>query len=142
SPTSPMIDALHHKIENVRQLLQRITQDFAPAAFSTSLGAEDMVLTDLIYTAKLDVDVFTLDTGRLPVETYSLIEAIALRYGARPRVLFPVAASVEAYVNDHGINAFYGSVVLRKACCEIRKVEPLRRALAGKRAWITGLRRE
>ena len=137
-----MIDALHHKIDDARKLLRRIAREFAPAAFSSSLGAEDMVLTDLIFTNGLAIDVFTLDTGRLPAETYALIDTIAVRYGTRLRVLFPRAEAVESYVNDHGINGFYGSVDLRKACCHMRKVEPLRRGLAGKLAWITGLRRE
>jgi len=137
-----MIDALHQKIDDARKLLRRIAREFAPAAFSSSLGAEDMVLTDLIFTNGLAIDVFTLDTGRLPAETYALIDTIAVRYGTRLRVLFPRAEAVESYVNDHGINGFYGSVDLRKACCHMRKVEPLRRGLAGKLAWITGLRRE
>jgi phosphoadenosine phosphosulfate reductase len=85
--------------------------------------------------------VFTLDTGRLPEETHALLDAIGKHYGTRPQVFFPQAAAVEAYVSNHGANAFYDSVELRKACCQIRKVEPLRRALAGKKAWITGLRR-
>lgn len=137
-----MIDALQQKIETTRALLRRAARSFTPAAFSSSLGAEDMVLTDLIFTSELPIDVFTLDTGRLPVETYTLIDTIAVRYGARLQVLFPRPDAVESYVKDHGINGFYGSVELRKACCHIRKVEPLRRGLAGKRAWVTGMRRE
>lgn len=137
-----MIDALHQKIEAARTLLRRIAREFSPAAFSSSLGAEDMVLTDLIFTNGLAIDVFTLDTGRLPAETYTLMDAIAVRYGTRLRVLFPRAEAVESYVNDHGINGFYDSVDLRMACCHMRKVEPLRRALTGKLAWVTGLRRE
>ena len=137
-----MIDALHQKIESARTLLRLAAEDYAPAAFSSSLGAEDMVLTDLIFANALLIDVFTLDTGRLPVETYALLDAITVRYGKRVRVVFPRTEAVEAYVNDHGINAFYGSVELRQACCHIRKVEPLNRALAGKRAWVTGMRRE
>ena len=100
-----------------------------------------MVLTDLIFTEGLPIEVFTLDTGRLPNETYALLDAIAARYGTRLRMLFPRSDAVEAYVTSHGVNGFYNSVELRKACCHIRKVEPLRRALAGKKAWITGLRR-
>jgi phosphoadenosine phosphosulfate reductase len=136
-----MTDAIHQKADAARWLLRRIGREYAPAALSSSLGAEDMVLTDLIFTNALPIDVFTLDTGRLPNETYALIDAIAARYGVRPRVLFPRSEAVESYVKDHGVNGFYGSVELRKACCHIRKVEPLRRALAGKKAWITGLRR-
>lgn len=137
-----MTDAIHQKADAARLLLRRIAREFAPAAFSSSLGAEDMVLTDLIFTNALPIDVFTLDTGRLPIETYTLLDTIAVRYGTRLRVLFPRTESVESYVKEHGINGFYGSVELRKSCCHIRKVEPLRRGLAGKRAWITGLRRE
>jgi phosphoadenosine phosphosulfate reductase len=123
-------------------LMRRIARDFAPAVLASSLGAEDMVLTDLIYREALPIAVFTLDTGRLPEETHALIDAIGQRYGQRPRVYFPQAAAVEDYVSKHGVNGFYASVELRKACCHMRKVEPLRRALAGRKAWITGLRRE
>lgn len=134
-------DSLHQKVDAARLLLHHIARNFAPAAFSHSLGAEDMVLSDLIYRERLPIDVFTLDTGRLPAETYALIETVAAHYGARIRVLFPRAEAVESFATRHGINAFYDSVELRKTCCQIRKVEPLRRALAGKQAWITGLRR-
>lgn len=136
-----MADASRSKINAARALLRRVAREFAPAAFANSLGAEDMVLTDLIFTEALSIEVFTLDTGRLPSETYALLDAIAVRYGRRPRVLFPRPDAVEAYATNYGVNGFYNSVELRKACCHIRKVEPLRRALAGKRAWITGLRR-
>ena len=137
-----MNDALQHQIDATRTLLRRIAGDFAPAVFASSLGAEDMVLTDLIYKTDFPIDVFTLDTGRLPEETHALIDAIGKRYGKRPHVYFPQAATLEAYVSDHGVNGFYTSVELRKACCYVRKVEPLRRALSGKKAWITGVRRE
>ena len=136
-----MSDVVRQKADAVRLLLRRISREFAPAAFANSLGAEDMVLTDLIYTNGLPIEVFTLDTGRLPNETYALIDAIAVRYGAKLRVLFPSSEAVESYVKTHGVNGFYAGVEQRKACCHIRKVEPLRRALAGKKAWITGLRR-
>ena len=136
-----MIDFVRQKSDTLLPLLRRIAREFAPATFANSLGAEDMVLTDLIFTNALPIEVFTLDTGRLPVESYRLIDALTVRYGARMRVLFPRSEAVESYVKEHGVNAFYDSVELRKSCCHIRKVEPLRRALAGKRAWITGLRR-
>ena len=137
-----MNEPLQQRIDTVSTLLRRIADDFAPATFASSLGAEDMVLTDLIYTTALPIAVFTLDTGRLPEETHVLIDAIGRHYGKRPRVYFPQAAEVEAYVSRNGINAFFESVELRKACCHVRKVEPLRRALMGRKAWITGLRRE
>lgn len=136
-----MTDALQQKVPAVQALLRRIAVEHAPAALASSLGAEDMVLADLILRDGLGIEVFTLDTGRLHNETYALLDAIAARYGTRPRVVFPRADAVEDYVNSYGINGFYSSVELRKACCYIRKVEPLRRALAGKKAWITGLRR-
>src|SRR5262245_12974416 len=136
-----MTDALDEKVSAARVLLRQIALEHVPAAFASSLGAEDMVLTDLIFRNALPIDIFTLDTGRLHNETYALLEAIAARYGTRLRIVFPHADAVEDYVSRHGINGFYSSVELRKACCHIRKVEPLRRALAGKKAWITGLRR-
>ena len=123
-----------------RALLAGIARDFTPAVFANSLGAEDMVLTDLIVKSSLAIEIFSLDTGRLPLETYDLMAAVRQHYGLKLKICFPQASTVEDYVRSHGINAFYESVDLRKACCHIRKVEPLQRALAGKRAWITGLR--
>ena len=109
-------------------------------AFANSFGAEDMVLTDLILSNALPITVFSLDTGRLPAETYSLIGEVERHYGSKLEIYFPDAGAVETFVRSHGINAFYDSVELRKACCGVRKMEPLRRALAGRKAWITGLR--
>ena len=109
-------------------------------AFANSFGAEDMVLTDLILSNELPITVFSLDTGRQPAETYTLIGEVERRYGKKLEIYFPDAGAVETYVRQHGINAFYDSVTLRKACCGVRKMEPLRRALAGRKAWITGLR--
>jgi len=123
-------------------LLGEIAAGWSPAAFANSLGAEDMVLTDLIVKNRLPIEIFSLDTGRLPPETYDLLAALESHYGIKPKIYFPQAGAVESYVQDHGINAFRQSVALRKACCQARKVEPLKRALAGKRAWITGMRAE
>ena len=109
-------------------------------AFANSFGAEDMVLTDLILSKALPITVFSLDTERLPAETYTLIGEVEQRYGSKLEIYFPDAGAVETFVRSHGINAFYDSVELRKACCGVRKMEPLRRALAGRKAWITGLR--
>lgn len=130
------------KTAEVQQLLARIAHDFNPATFANSLGAEDMVLTDLILKSKLPIQIFSLDTGRLPPETYDLMGAVEKHYKTQLTVFFPRADDVELYVRNQGINGFYDSVTLRKACCAIRKVEPLKRALAGKRAWITGMRAE
>ncbi len=137
---------LESKIEQARALLRRIAAEHAPAAFAHSFGAEDMVLMDLLSRepeALAGIEAFTLDTGRLPEETYALMQEVRTRYPQVPvRPYFPEATAVEAFVAEHGPNAFYESVALRKRCCAIRKVEPLQRALAGKQAWITGLRRE
>ena len=128
------------RILAAKALLADIAHNFAPAAFANSLGAEDMVVTDLILKSRLPITIFSLDTGRLPPETYELMGAVEKHYGHKLTIFFPRADAVETYVRNQGINAFRDSVTLRKACCAIRKVEPLQRALAGKRAWITGLR--
>jgi phosphoadenosine phosphosulfate reductase len=112
------------------------------AALSSSFGAEDMVLIDLLMRLDRTARIFTLDTGRLPQETYNVIDATRSKYGAAIEVLFPQAEAVEAMVAEHGMNLFYQSVENRKLCCGVRKMEPLRRALSGLDAWITGLRRE
>ena len=132
---------LDQKITAARSLLRLVAEEFAPAALSSGLGPEGMVLTDLVFGDNLPIEIFTLDTGRLPPETYALIDAVHARYGVRLRVYLPATDVLERYLNEHGVNGFYGSVEARKACCHARKVEPLRRALAGKRAWISGLRR-
>jgi phosphoadenosine phosphosulfate reductase len=127
------------------ELLHGVVDEFGrggEVAFANSCGAEDMVLTDIILTEQLPIEIFSLDTGRLPAETYTLIGEIEKRYATRLKIYFPDAGALESHVRTHGINAFYNSVELRQTCCGIRKVEPLRRALAGKRAWITGLRAE
>lgn len=121
-------------------ILHDIAAHYNPATFANSFGAEDMVLTDLICTNEIGIEIFSLDTGRLPVETYTLMADAELRYDLKFQVYFPLNVEVEDYVRSHGINAFYESVDLRKACCHMRKVEPLQRALAGKKAWITGMR--
>ena len=111
-------------------------------ALSSSFGAEDMVLIDMLMCVDPQARIVTLDTGRLPQETYNVMDATRERYGAAIEVFFPQADAVQAMVAKHGVNLFYHSVDLRKLCCGIRKTEPLKRALAGLDAWITGLRRE
>jgi len=130
------------KTARAAALLADIAGNCSPAAFANSLGAEDMALTDLIVKNALPIEIFSLDTGRLPPETYTLMAEVQKHYGLKLTLYFPQAGAVEYYTRQHGINAFYESVTLRKACCHVRKVEPLRRALAGKRAWITGMRAE
>jgi phosphoadenosine phosphosulfate reductase len=109
--------------------------------FSTSLGLEDQALLHAIADSGVPVDVFTLDTGRHFAETLDTIEASEQRYGLKVRVVAPEAADVEALMARDGINGFRLSVDARKACCDMRKVRPLRRALAGASGWLTGLRR-
>jgi phosphoadenosine phosphosulfate reductase len=149
SPTNPatsptLTDELRAsvaaKTTAVQTLLSRIAHEFSPAVLASSLGAEDMVLTDLIVKSKLPIEIFSLDTGRLPLETYDLIAKVKEHYGLNLTVYYPKHDLAEKYVRDNGINAFYESVELRKACCFVRKVEPLQRALKGQKAWITGMR--
>ena len=109
---------------------------------ATSLGAEDMVVTDLIARYGLPVAVATLDTGMLHDETLALIPHIEAAYGLRVERFRPADEAVLHFVRRHGERAMYDSIDLRKACCALRKLEPLERLLAGKTAWITGLRRE
>jgi phosphoadenosine phosphosulfate reductase len=129
------------RADDLQRALRAIAAEHAPAALASSLGAEDMVLTDAILGGGIPIEIFTLDTGRLHPETLSMLERVRERYGYEIRVYEPDANAVKRYVSELGLDAIYRSVELRRRCCEIRKVEPLGRALAGKSAWITGLRR-
>jgi phosphoadenosine phosphosulfate reductase len=133
---------LNQKIEQVKQVLADAVRDFSPVTFANSLGAEDMVLTDLIAKYQPDIVMFSLDTGRLPQETYDLMQAVRERYSVPLSIYFPNSTQVESYVAKNGVNGFYDSIDNRKSCCHIRKVEPLKRALTGKKAWVTGMRRD
>jgi phosphoadenosine phosphosulfate reductase len=132
---------LDQRIAEVTAVLWRVAAHHPPAALASSLGAEDMVLTDLIAKHALPISIFTLDTGRLPGETYALIDRVREHYGLPIDVHCPDARALEAYVRVHGINGFYRSVELRERCCAIRKSAPLARALSTRSAWITGQRR-
>jgi phosphoadenosine phosphosulfate reductase len=133
--------ALAAKIDAVIAVLKEIEQDYSPAILASSFGAEDMVLMDLICKHAPGIEIFTLDTGRLPKETYDLMQQLKTHYDKDVQVFFPQAGAIENFVTSNGPNAFYDSVELRKQCCGIRKVEPLNRALKGKKAWLTGMRR-
>lgn len=144
----PLGSALGSKVDTARALLVRVAQAHSPAVFTTSFGAEDMVLFDLIAghddastSAMKPIVIATLDTGRLPDETYQLWQEATHRYRRKVEAYFPEAEAVERYVRIHGINAFYDSLAERKACCHMRKVEPLARALSGRQGWVTGMRR-
>ena len=108
--------------------------------FTTSFGLEDQVILHHICQAGLDIDVVTLDTGRLFAETYTVWEETERRYGRRIRAIYPHHAALEDLIAAQGINGFYHAKEARTACCDARKVEPLKRALAGAQGWITGLR--
>jgi phosphoadenosine phosphosulfate reductase len=133
--------ACEARLPAVRALLARIARDHAAPAFASSFGAEDMLLLDLIADTRLPIAVFTLDTGRLPEETHALIERARQRYGVAIDAYVPDTAALEALQREHGPNPFYQSIELRQRCCAVRKTAPLARALAGRDAWITGLRR-
>ncbi len=136
---------LIHKIESssLQDALNLLVELFpGKVLFSTSLGQEDQVITDIILRNKIPVEIFTLDTGRLFYETYELIERTNARYKTNLKIYFPDAADVEIFVTKKGVNSFYESVENRKECCYIRKVKPLNRALKNAKVWITGLRAE
>ena len=122
--------------------LRAIEAEFSPVALASSLSVEDMVLTDALAHAGLSIEVFALDTGRLHADTLAMTQKVYSRYGITVSVYVPDADAVADYVLANGRDAFYGSLEMRQLCCRIRKVEPLARALRGKRAWITGQRRE
>ena len=128
-------------IDATEQTLTRIAAEFSPAVFASSLAAEDMVLTDMILKAKLPIGIFSLETGRLHQETLAVLDKVKARYDHDITLYRPQPAAVAAYVEQNGLNAFYNSVEMRRECCRIRKVEPLGRALAGNKAWVTGQRR-
>jgi phosphoadenosine phosphosulfate reductase len=134
--------SLEARVQRVRRLLASIEKNHSTSALASSFGAEDMVILDLIARDGLAIEIFTIDTGRLPQQTHDLIAQVRDRYGLQIDVYTPWPGSVDAYVEENGIDGFYEGVEQRKACCNVRKVEPLRRALARKRGWITGLRRE
>jgi len=131
------------RVENARRLLARAAAAHPGTIVqASSLGAEDQVITDLIARDRLPIAVATLDTGMLHGETLVLIDDVRERYGIRVERYRPVHEAVIAFVRRHGDDAMRQSVELRKACCAMRKVEPLGRMLAGRTAWLTGLRRE
>ncbi len=130
------------KLAETQALLQRAAADFTPVTQASSLGAEDVVITHLINSLQLDIPVFVLETGALHTETLALLERTQAHSRTPIHIFRPVAESVIQFVRDKGQDAMYQNMDLRKACCGVRKMEPLGRALQGQRAWITGLRQE
>ena len=134
--------ALEHKAAAARGLLAGELRRHGRLVYSNSLGAEAIVLTDIVWSHVPEIDVFTIDTGRLYEETYQLIEQLQRRYRRRLRVVYPDAGALERLVATQGVNGFYGSLEARLRCCHVRKVEPFTRGIAGYPGWVTGLRRE
>ena len=138
-PLSPRLQTL---LEGTRALLEQAVREHQDVVYSNSLGLEAMVLTDIISTYVPEIEMFTLDTGRLHDETLSLLDRLERRYQRRIQVFAPQAEAIQQYVRDNGINGFYLGVDERQSCCGIRKIEPFKRAIAGRKAWVTGVRRE
>jgi phosphoadenosine phosphosulfate reductase len=133
--------SVQERVKHTTAQLQAAASDYKNVCYANSLGAESVVLTDLIWSHVPEVEVFSIDTGRLYPETYDLIERIQRRYGRALRMYYPEAPHLEQWVGEHGINGFRDGVEERRGCCHVRKVEPFLRAIAGKDAWITGIRR-
>lgn len=137
----PSVDYEAKRAHAVEVLTSAASRHAGRIVQATSLGAEDMVLTHLIASQRLPIAVATLDTGKLHRDTLGLVGRAEAAYGLRIEVFAPAQEAVVAFVGRHGERAMFDSVALRKACCALRKLEPLGRALAGRSAWITGLRR-
>ncbi|WP_201986017.1 phosphoadenylyl-sulfate reductase [Hymenobacter rubidus] len=143
--TEALVDDLRRYLvgQPVPEILSLLADHFpGTASFSTSFGLEDQIITHFIFENDLPIRVFTLDTGRNFQETYSTWNKTLLRYEKPIEVFAPQTASVEKLLRQKGPNSFYESIENRKECCNIRKVEPLARALAGQKIWVTGIRAE
>ena len=138
---SDLPEELQIKAANSLAQLRSAVADYKNVTYANSLGAESMVLTDLIWRHVPDIDMFSIDTGRLFPETYDLIERLQRHYGRALRVYFPDSTEVEGWVTSNGINGFRDGLQERRDCCRVRKIEPFRRALRGKDAWVTGIRK-
>lgn len=144
-PLEALAHALNAEFERLTPAdrLRRMVEAVPGAVvFTTSLGLEDQVIAHLIFREKLPITVVTLDTGRLFPEAYTLWQRTEERYGRRIKAKYPESEALEALIDDQGINGLYFAPEMRKACCGVRKVEPLARALAGAAGWVTGLRRD
>ncbi len=129
------------RAERTVEQLQDSLSEFKKVCYANSLGAESVVLTDLIWSCVPDIQIFSVDTGRLYPETYDLIERLQNRYGRSLRIYYPQASDVEDWVSTNGINGFRDGISQRQGCCAVRKIEPFRRAISGHAAWVTGIRR-
>ncbi|MEQ1651717.1 MAG: phosphoadenylyl-sulfate reductase [Hyphomicrobium sp.] len=146
APGAALAAALDGRLAALTSLEDRIRAIVAAipgrVAFSSSLGIEDQAVTHAIAATGANIEIFTLDTGRHFPETYDTLFETEGRYGVKIRVIYPDAKDVEDLVNEDGIYGFRYSVDSRKACCDVRKVRPLNRAMKGANGWVTGLRRE
>lgn len=132
---------LRERAEHTVAQLEAALSEYKNVCYANSLGSESMVLTDLIWGSVPGIDIFSVDTGRLYPETYDLIERVQQRYGRALRMYYPDAADMEEWVGKNGINGFRDGLDQRRGCCAVRKVEPFRRAITGRGAWVTGIRR-
>lgn len=133
--------ALRERADDSIAQLRAALGEYKNICYANSLGSESAVLTDLIWESVPQIEIFSIDTGRLYPETYELIERVQQRYGRILKMYNPEASDLEDWVGKNGINGFRDGVDLRHGCCAIRKVTPFRRAIAGKQAWVTGIRR-
>jgi phosphoadenosine phosphosulfate reductase len=133
---------LEHKAARVRQFLAAAVREHARVVYANSLGSEAMVLTDIIASHLPDIEIFSIDTGRLPEQTHDLLARLEERYGPRIRLVYPDSKALQNLTATQGVNGFQKNVAARLSCCEVRKVEPFKRAIAGFNAWVTGVRRE
>jgi phosphoadenosine phosphosulfate reductase len=137
-----LVEKLNKELENksTQEVVEFFLKNFEKVALSSSLAAEDQVLTDMMLKENKNATIFTLDTGRLHPETYDVMDATNLKYGVKIDVFFPNNEKVQELYQTQGVNGQYESIENRKSCCGIRKIEPLKRALKGLDVWITGLR--
>ena len=141
--TQEQVDDLNSRIKTAQEALQWASDNLHPkVAKASSFGAEDSVIMDIMLKINSKFRFFTLDTGRLPQETYDIMDVVRKKYNISIEVLFPDTKEVEDMVREKGMNLFYESVENRKLCCEIRKVHPINRILSTLDGWITGLRRD
>jgi phosphoadenosine phosphosulfate reductase len=141
--------ALRERAQDSVSQLERALAEFKNVCYANSLGPESMVLTDLVWSAGTgsdagrlrEIEIFSIDTGRLYPETYDLIERVQRHFGRTLRIYYPEAQQLEGWVDANGINGFRDGLDQRRGCCTIRKVEPFRRAISGRGAWVTGIRR-
>jgi len=141
--TQEQVDELNSKISTAKEALQWASDNLYPkVGKASSFAAEDAVMIEMMVKINPKFRFFTLDTGRLPQETYDIIDIVRKKYNITIEVLFPDAKDVQDMVNEKGMNLFYDSVENRKLCCEIRKVRPMNKLLSTLDGWITGLRRD